>query len=496
LSGLVNALRKEGKKIVQCHGTFDLMHVGHIRHLENAKKQGDVLLVTVTADEYVNKGPGRPVFNQQLRSENLAALACVDYVAISDSLTALESIDIIKPHLYVKGSEYQDDNEDITGNISLEKNAVENNGGSIYFTNDITFSSSNLLNNHFDIFTKDTEKFLNLFKNKWCHENINNKISTLSNLNVLVIGDSIIDQYHYSSPMGQAGKSNILAVRYESDEEFAGGAVAVANHIAEFAGNVTLLTGVGDLDNKDDFIKSKLKSNVVPFFYKFKKSPTVIKRRYVDSELNKLFEVYYYNEEPEFVTGEEEVCRWLISNIEKYDLVVVPDFGNGFIKNSMVEIICEKSKYLAVNTQINSGNRGYHVINKYKAADFISLNEPEIRLAVHSRYEDLEKVIVKTSQQTNSEKIAVTLGVNGVIIFDKNNNYFHKIPALSTKVVDRIGAGDAFLSLCALCLANNIEVDVAAFIGSAAAAIDVQIVCNRETVSKVGLQKYISTLLK
>ena len=66
---------EEGKCVVLCHGTFDLIHTGHIRHLQEAKRQGDVLFVTITADKYVSKGPGRPVFSEILRAENLSALS-------------------------------------------------------------------------------------------------------------------------------------------------------------------------------------------------------------------------------------------------------------------------------------------------------------------------------------------------------------------------------------------------------------------------------------
>ena len=96
-------LNKEGKRIVLCHGTFDLIHTGHIRHLQEAKKQGDLLFATITADKYVSKGPGRPVFSEVLRAENLSALTCVDYVAIVHAPTAEQSILKIKPHIYVKG---------------------------------------------------------------------------------------------------------------------------------------------------------------------------------------------------------------------------------------------------------------------------------------------------------------------------------------------------------------------------------------------------------
>ena len=138
-------LVKEGKCVVLCHGTFDLIHTGHIRHLQEAKGQGDFLFVTITADKYVNKGPDRPVFSEILRAENLSALTCVDYVAIVHAATAEQPISKIKPHIYVKGKEYKDAADDLTGNITKEEQLVEKFGGVIYFTDDITFSSSSLL---------------------------------------------------------------------------------------------------------------------------------------------------------------------------------------------------------------------------------------------------------------------------------------------------------------------------------------------------------------
>ena len=114
-------LRKEGKRIVLCHGTFDLMHIGHIRYLKSAREKGDVLFATVTADDFVNKGPGRPIFPQDLRAENLSALACVDYVAINNAPTAVNVISKLKPHAYAKGNDYKNLDDDVTGNIHLEK---------------------------------------------------------------------------------------------------------------------------------------------------------------------------------------------------------------------------------------------------------------------------------------------------------------------------------------------------------------------------------------
>ncbi len=496
LASKAEELKKNQKKIILCHGTFDLMHGGHIKYLQKAKSLGDLLFVTVTADEYVNKGPGRPVFNHNLRAENLAALACVDYVGINHELTAVGMLKKVCPDFYVKGSEYQKPEEDVTGNIQKEIDAVREGGGDIFYTNEITFSSSSLLNDHFDVFAPETKAFLSEFKDKYSDKEIQDQVGSLLDLKVLVVGDVIIDQYHYVSPLGQTGKGNVLAVQYESEEQFAGGSIAVANHTSQFVKNVTLLSALGDHDSHEEYIRSKLGKNVTPVFTYFKDAPTLTKRRFVDADLTKLFEVYFYKDEPTFKDDGEFVESWLNNHASKYDLVIVADFGNGFISSKMRDIICRKAKFLAINTQINSGNRGYNVITNYNQADFISLNEPEIRLATHNRHDSIEHLAAEVSKKLGAKQCAITRGTKGVLMLDTDKKSLFRIPALSSRVVDRIGAGDAYLSISAICLAGGLDSQVANFLGSVAAAMDVQIVCNREPINSVSLKKYISTLLK
>ena len=152
LGAMADAARQEGKSVVLAHGVFDLVHMGHVRHLEGARREGDVLFVTVTADAYVNKGPGRPIFSHEMRGEMLAALNCVDAVGISHSDSSEMALDAIRPDVYVKGSDYENPEDDITGKISKEKAAVENHGGRMVITKDITFSSSNLINRYLDVY--------------------------------------------------------------------------------------------------------------------------------------------------------------------------------------------------------------------------------------------------------------------------------------------------------------------------------------------------------
>jgi rfaE bifunctional protein nucleotidyltransferase chain/domain len=142
--------RQNGLRIVQCHGVFDLLHPGHILHFREAKAQGDLLVVSITPDRFVNKGPGRPAFTEQLRMEALASLTDIDYVVLNDSPDAISVIQKIRPSFYIKGSEYADHSADVTGKISEETKAVEQAGGKIFYTNDIVFSSSSLLNKYFD----------------------------------------------------------------------------------------------------------------------------------------------------------------------------------------------------------------------------------------------------------------------------------------------------------------------------------------------------------
>ena len=148
LAKKVQALKSEGWKIVLCHGCFDLMHPGHIKYLQAAKKMGDILIVSVTPDIYVDKGPGRPVFDQSLRAESIAALESVDYVAVNKWPTAEETLSLIRPDFYVKGQEFEG-MEDKTGKLQRESAVLKEVGAEMRFTHEIVFSSTELLSKYF-----------------------------------------------------------------------------------------------------------------------------------------------------------------------------------------------------------------------------------------------------------------------------------------------------------------------------------------------------------
>jgi len=148
LAKRLEKLKSEGKKIVLCHGCFDLMHPGHIKYFQASKKMGDVLVVTVSPDIYVDKGNGRPVYNQTLRAESIAALECVDFVAINKWPTAVETLRLLRPHIYVKGQEFEN-KEDKTGKLQQEQEVLVEIGAEMRYTHEIVFSSTKLINQYF-----------------------------------------------------------------------------------------------------------------------------------------------------------------------------------------------------------------------------------------------------------------------------------------------------------------------------------------------------------
>ncbi len=495
---LLKIIKDQGQKVVHCHGVFDLLHPGHIRHFQNAKRQGDILVVSLTADQFVNKGPGRPAFNENMRQETIAALSCVDYVVLSNFPDATQMIHYFKPNIYAKGIEYKTPKNDPTGKISEEIASVKAHGGSIYYTDDIVYSSSSLINRFIDPISPEMAKLTQEINQEFSTHQILEMINSFSHLKVLVIGDAIIDEYQYVQLLGQSGKGQHLTARCLSNESFLGGSLIIANHLAQFSNKVTLLTAVGTACPQLDLIHTTLDKSVKATFLYLNDSQTLTKKRYVIKDgntLSKLFETYSAHENLLNEAQSQEVIDFIKHHSENYDLVLVCDFGNGFTNPKIINALSDIPNFLALNTQINSGNRGFNVVTNYKRADFISLNEPELRLAAHDRYSSLEKIASDIMDLLCAKAISITRGVNGVYCLGKNQKSF-LIPALVSSSIDRVGAGDSYFSLASLALAKGCSLKIAGFLGSIASAIDVQIIGNKEPVKKSSFIKFLTRLLK
>ena len=494
-------IKNKGKKIVLCHGCFDLIHPGHIKHFQEAKKMGDILIVTVTPDRFVDKGPGRPVFNQDLRADSIAALECVDYVAINKWPTAEELLRLLKPDIYVKGQEFEK-LEDKTGKIQKEYDIAKETGIEVRFTHEIVFSStklfrqSDLINNFLNIYPDETKAFLKNFSAKYTFSAISEKLDNLKKLKVLIIGDGIIDEYNYCASMGKAAKANLVVNKHLSREVFAGGAFAIANHIAGLCGETQLATLLGKNDPNEDFVVGNLKPNIITKFFYRDDGPTIVKKRYIDQSLNqKLFEVNSINEGYINADCEAKVIAYLKSEIPKYDLVLVSDFGHGFITGEIIRVIEKLPKKIAVNTQTNAANTGYNMVTKYHRPNYVCLDETEARWATQERFADIEEVVKKLSNILNTDCLITTLGKKGSIGINRNNE-INMTPIFSSKVVDTVGAGDAFFAFTAPCFAQGMSLELISFIGNAVGALAVQIVCNKKSIEKYELLEFIDTILK
>lgn len=493
LVGVAAQRRRTSKIVVHAHGVFDLLHIGHIRYLQAAKRLGDVLVVTVTPDRFVGKGPHRPVFDEKLRAHAIAALDCVDFVAVNAWPTAIETIRRLSPDVYVKGVEYRDRK---TPELLDEEAAAAAGGTRVEFIEEITSSSSHLINSFLLPFSDEADQYLLKFRQTHGAQEILSPLGEAKSLKVLVVGEAILDEYVTCSTLGQSTKSPSVVSRYLSDERFAGGALAVANHLAPFCKEVNLVSMLGAEDSSEDWIRERLRANVQPTFTYKPNAPTIVKRQYRESYFSiPLFEVDYLDEGPLAEAETARLCELLREVIPEHDLVVVVDYGHTMLSEPSIRILCDQAKFLAVSAQANAENLGYHAISKYPRADYVSLAEQELRLECRSRSADLSDMLEGVARSMQAKTAAVTVGKKGCLCFEPDRGH-RQAPALATRVVDRFGAGEAFFAVTALCAGLGVPLDVLAFVGNVAGAEAVSVVGNSTYLDEIAFRRHVESLLK
>ena len=489
--------RAAGKRVVLAHGTFDLLHIGHVRHLESARKQGDVLMVTVTADQYVNKGPDRPVFPEALRAEMLAAMQIVDWVAISHYPSAEQVLDQIRPLVYAKGPDYRNQDADVTGKIAAEQAAVEQHGGELYITDDVTFSSSSLINRYMGHQDPEVRECLDGLRRRHEISEIVGLLDRVAEMKVAIVGDTIIDEYNYVQPLGKSPKENMIATLASGREIFAGGVIAAANHVAGLCAQVDVVTLLGDADSHEALVRESLRPNCKLDSVSRPEAPSTRKVRFVDpGYMRKLFEVYHMDDSPLVPPLQDEVDGRIEAAIADADLVIAADFGHGMIGRSTVKLLTEKAKFLAVNTQTNSANTGYNLITKYPRADYICIDAPEARLAVGDKFAEVGEIATSLlPERIDCPRISVTWGKHGSMTHRAGEGSY-ATPAFAKSVIDTVGAGDAYFTVTAPLAAIDAPMDLLGFVGNLAGAIKVGIVGHRRSVDRVTLLKGVTALLK
>jgi len=493
---IVSELKLDGKKVVHCHGVFDLLHLGHIKHFEEAKTFGDILVVSITPDQFVNKGPGRPAFSTSNRLEALSALMSVDFVIANKWPTAEELIRALKPNVYCKGSDYKNHLDDITGKIKDEEIAVESIGGKISYTDDVTFSSSALLNKFGDLYSKEQESLIQNIVTKNNFEDIDLKLSEIKKLKVLVIGETIIDQYVFCEALGKSGKEPVLVLRDLDTQEYLGGALAISRHLSDFCETVSVLSFLGEDRQYESFIEENIEENINLNFLSKSNSPTIIKRRFVDNiDRKKILGVYSINDNTLLKNEEEKFIQAFDKLVKEHDLVIVSDYGHGIITTKIAKHISQTDKFVSLNAQVNAANIGTHNIRKYQDINCLIINAAELRHEMRQRDGDLDQMAITLKQMIGTKYIAVTQGKDGAFLI-KGNETPVKCPGFALEIVDKIGSGDALLALLSVCLYCDFDEDLSLFISSIAAAQSVETIGNSEPVSKSKLLKTIFHLLK
>lgn len=489
-------LKANDKKIILCHGVFDLVHIGHICHLQEARKLGDVLVVSVTAAKYIRKGPGRPYFNDTQRMQFLASMEIIDYVMLSEGYTVEDIVEVVKPDVYVKGQEYRNSENDVTGKIEEEEKLVEQYGGTIYFTEGEIYSSTKLINNEMSVFSKELREFLQQFATKHTKEKIAEYFNIVGKKKILVVGDIIIDEYIFCKVQGVMSKNIGYSAKFIRDEKYLGGSVAIARHISEFSDNVTLLSVMGSEETIWDMFREKC--NCQLDIIKADSYRTIVKTRYVEADdrrktLDKIFAV---NNLPEVMKIDKKIMeqfkRHLKEIIKDYDAVFLCDFGHGLIDMEVINIIENHAKKIILNCQTNSSNYGLNLITKYHRADYFTLDEKELRLAFSDYGEEQDKLLKKLAEKLGGSG-CLTRGSKGAKYADKEE--MGDCPAFVLEVTDTIGAGDAFFAAFGMMALAGAPIDAGTFIGNTAGALAANIIGNKESVKRPDMLKYIHTLL-
>lgn len=482
------------KRIVLCHGVFDVVHPGHLEHLESAKKFGDVLVVGVTADKYVNKGPDRPLFDEIRRAAFLAALEIVDYVYIVHADSAIPAIQVFKPDFYVKGPDYKDNSNDITGKIDLERAEVERFGGQIAYTEGFTSSSTMLINNHLTPKESVISSWRDEYKKAVSLTESLDWIDRLSQVDVNVLGETIIDAYTSCKPLAKSSKDPILAFHRFTTQKFLGGVLAIADSSSNWSRS-TSVTSVGGTDLALHLREINKDTNFKTNFILEDVSPTILKHRFFDMNSgNRVFEYYNFNPEDIKESTQGSILQSISEKLRDGALFLVADYGHGFFTDQIIDKLCKSDLFLAVNTQANAGNRGFNTFAKYPKIDFLCLNGGELELELRKKDLDYSSVVPSIMKEKGCRNVVVTLGGEGLLVFDANGGQF-RTPALAAKIVDKVGAGDSVLAIASMLSFLGAPKEVIGLLASVVAAFEVSQLGHKNAIDTVSLKKSVKGLL-
>jgi cytidyltransferase-like protein len=465
--------RFRDRRIIHCHGAFDLVHPGHLTHFEEARALGDMLVVTITGDHHITKKRAIS-FAEEQRARQVAALAIVDFVAIIQEPTALSAIEALHPDVYVKGPEYADLTLDRSRSIYHEMRVLEGYGGKIHFTSGETFSSTKL--SHFllaapdaaqrdPLLQNDRIRFKDIASLGFTLDGLKQFIAQAAALRVCVVGETIVDEWVDVALTNLSTQSRCVAGVETARVRQIGGAGIIARHLANFVKEVRCFSNAPAGECPPNLRHTPLADG------------ELVETRFVDADTGR----------PVFKTRSmslADVRHDRLPPLDDYDLVLVADFGHGLLQADEINrrLAEHRTATVAVMAQVNSSNYGYNLPLKYAGADYYALNRTEAELCLHERHLTLEELAGRSARLLHCRSISVTDGDHGVMTTHGGETF--AVPSLSATVVDTIGCGDAFFALSSIAVRLNLSARLVALVGSIGAAAMTQRRCNESAVTE------------
>ena len=472
---LVNLIKPfpRKKKVILCHGAFDVVHPGHLRHLIYAKTKADILVVSVTADKHIIKGVYRPHIPEKLRALNLAVLQMVDYVLIDTAAKPLKNLKLIQPDFFAKGFEYT--SSGLPEATKEEAEIVHAYGGEMIYTpGDIVYSSTKFLDSYLPKI--QIEKLLLLMKhNNISFESLRKILNKFKKYHVHVVGDTIVDSYTRTDFIGGQTKTPTLSVLHQRQDNFIGGAGIVAQHLKAAGAQVTFSTVLGNDRLKDFVIKQLDLSGVKKQIIIDSTRPTVNKNA-ITAGSYRLLKVDTLDNR----SISDEILKKLVKSIKssKAKTIIFSDFRHGIFNQMSIPVLIKaisKGTFRVADSQVAS--RWGNIID-FKKFDLISPNEREARFALADQDSTIGKLASLLQESTKFKHLILKLGSRGIFCSTAKANVksaYFSVDTFATNVVDPVGAGDALLSYSTLGLLATGSLVKASILGSIAAACECEV---------------------
>ena len=483
--------RPRKRKVIMCHGTFDVVHPGHVRHLLYAKSKGDVLIASLTCDNHVMKGHNisRPFVPEELRAINLAAFEMVDYVVIDHEATPLANIALIQPDYFAKGYEYTSNG--LHPKTREEKNVIESYGGEIIFTpGDIVYSSTALL----DLAPPNlrAEKLTTLLQAEdVTFAGLRETLDKFAGIRVHVVGDTIVDSYSYCTMIGGMTKTPTPSVLFEHRQDYTGGAAVVAKHLRAAGAEVTFSTVLGK-DELAQHVLDDLRQAGVTCRPSFDETrPTTNKNAFITGGY-RMLKVDTLDNRSISERTLDELCHSVTDT--RSDAVVFSDFRHGIFNKGTIPTLISaipKSAFRVADSQVASrwGN-----ILDFQEFDLITPNEREARFSLGDQDSGVRPLARMLYDKAGCKTLILKLGDRGMITYrsgrDNDFRAFFVVDSFADKVVDAVGAGDALLAYATLAMVASGNSAIASILGALAAALE----CEQEGNLPVSLADLLGRL--